>query len=113
MVAFKGWRDAYLFMKEYGNFTCLNCDYGGHSNLDTESEHSDGYYARLFCSNWMSMVRLDYQFICEKWKKGDDTLDGKMECDTWNIPSKVADIIDSSDKKWTFEEIKELVDGAE
>ena len=111
MVKFESWKDAYLFMREYGNFTCLNCKFGGTHNLDTESEHSDSYYAQLFCTEWVAMVRLDFQFVCEKWKHQDsgETLEGNLDCDTWNIPSSVAEEIDKDGKKWTFEEIEVLV----
>ena len=111
MVQFKSWRDAYLYMKEYGNFTCLNCQYG-RANLDTGDGHSDTHYARMFCREWVAMVHLEKQFVCEKWKhrRTGETLNGNLDCDMWNIPEEVAEIIDEDGTKWSFEEIRGLVD---
>ena len=113
MVQFKSWRDAYLFLKEYGNFTCLNCRHSNH-NLDTAIEHTDSEYVHLFCTEWISMVRLDFQFCCSKWehKETGKSLDDYGEdCYIWNIPSSVIDAIeDEKNGQWTIQEIEELID---
>ncbi len=114
VVNFKSWRDCYLFLKNYGNFTCLNCKGSSH-NLDTDIEHTDSEYARFFCSKTVAMVRLDFQFVCSQWEHKDtneslkDLADKGCE-ETWNISDRALEILDQGDRKWSFEEIKELVE---
>lgn len=112
VVNFKSWRDAYLFLKNYGNFTCLNCKSSSH-NLDVEIEHSDSEYAMLFCSKTISMVRLDFQFCCREWEheKTGETLKDLLEkgCDySWDLSDEVIDKIEDGNL-WSFEEIEEVV----
>ena len=108
MVRFKSWRDTYLFLKNYGNFTCLNCKYGKH-NLDLSIEHSDMDYASLFCRKTISMVRLDFQFCCDKWEDnetGEVITDFDGNCDVWKIPNDLLEILDDESKEWSIEEIE-------
>lgn len=112
MVRFKTWRDSYLFLKEYGNFTCLNCKYSTH-NLDTSINHTDMDYASLFCTKTISMVRLDLQFCCDKWEHeqtGDKLKDMDMDCMVWKVPYELLDVFDDKSKEWTIEEINEVCD---
>ena len=110
MVQFKSWRDAYLFLLNYGNFSCLNCKYGGH-NLDLDVEHSDVEYTHHFCSKTISMVRFDFQFVCGQWvsdKDGSMITDYDMDDCAFDLADEVIKEI-SNGEKWSFEEIKELV----
>lgn len=110
MVEFKSWRDAYLFLKNYGNFTCLNCEHSSH-NLDTDSEHTDSEYIHLFCMEWVSMVRLDFQFCCSKWKheeNGKVLEDYGEDCYLWSISEDIIDSLENG-KKWSIEEIEEEI----
>ena len=113
MVEFVSWRDTYLFLLNYGRFSCLNCKYGGH-NLDLTADNSEFAYSHHFCSKWVSMVDFSFQFLCEKWTddKG-NTVDGKENECAFNLSQTVLDVLVNEDKKWTFEEIKELVDNAD
>lgn len=111
MVKFKSWRDSYLFLKEYGSFTCLQCK-GCNHNLDMSVEHSDGEYARFFCTKTISMVRLDFQFVCPEWENenGDTLVEEDMTKCAFNIPMGVIDILeDESNGEWSFEEIQRLI----
>lgn len=110
MVCFKSWRDTYLFMLNYGKFSCLNCKHGGH-NLDLDAENSEFAYSHNFCSEHIAMIDFAFQFVCDKWTdKEDNTIDGREDECIFNLPDSVIDIITSDDRKWTFEEIKELVE---
>lgn len=110
MVKFASWRDSYLFLKEYGSFTCLQCT-GCKHNLDTSVEHEDSEYARFFCIKTISMVRLDFQFTCREWENddGETIKDTDMDKCIFNIPLSVIDILDEPDKEWTIEEIRSIV----
>ena len=110
MVQFDSWKDSYLFLKEFGSFTCLQCT-GCKHNLDTTVEHSDNEYARFFCIKTVSMVRLDFQFTCREWEneKGDTIKDSDMDKCIFNLPMGAIDELDNTDKKWKIEEIRELV----
>lgn len=113
MVRFKSWRDAYLFMKNYGNFTCLNCKSSSH-NLDMDVEHKDSEYAMLFCSKTVSMVRLDFQFCCAEWehKESGESIQDLIDkgCrHTWNLSDEVIDKIEDGNL-WSYEEIVEVVE---
>ena len=109
MVEFKTWKDAYVFLKKYGNFTCLNCEHSSH-NIDTDAKHTDSEYVHLFCKEWVSMVRLDFQFVCSRWKHQDDgsALKDYVDCDMWNLSDEVLDVIDDG-KKWSIKEIEEEI----
>ncbi len=114
MVRFKSWRDAYIFLKKYGNFSCLNCKYSNH-NLDTDKEHSDSEYVHLFCTDALAMVRLDWSFVCSNWVHEDTgaTAEDVKECYSWNLPDEVIDIIENSEKRWSIDEIEELINECE
>lgn len=109
MVKFKEWRDSYLFLKEYGSFTCLQC-VGCNHNLDMNIEHSDNEYARFFCTKTISMVRLDFQFVCPEWenKNGETLTDDYMNKCAFNLPNEVIELLEN-DKEWTIEEIRSIV----
>ena len=108
MVKFKSWRDTYLFILNYGKFSCLNCTHGGH-NLDLNEEHSDFNYSHHFCKEWIAMVDFSFQFVCDRWADKDgNTLDGrKGEC-AFNLPSEVIEAIQDGNE-WSYEAIRDLV----
>lgn len=109
MVKFKTWRDTYLFLLHYGNFSCLNCKYCGH-NLNLNADNSDYEYSHHFCSEWVSMVDFNFQFVCEKWTDNEgNTLKGREEECAFDLPDEVIDKLTSTDKLWSFEEIEELL----
>ena len=112
MVQFKTWRDSYLFLKEFGNFTCLNCKHSNH-NLDTDVEHTDMEYASLFCTEHISMVRLDFQFCCDKWEHqdtGEKLTDFDENCRVIKLSDEAIDFLDDKSKEWSIEEIREVYD---
>ena len=110
MVQFKTWRDTYLFLLNYGKFSCLNCKYGGH-NLDLDADNGDYAYSHHFCTEHIAMIDFKFQFVCEKWTddKG-NTVKGKEDECVFNLPEEVLNTIIDNDKRWTFEEIERLVD---
>ena len=109
MVEFKSWRDTYLFLLNYGKFSCLNCKYGGH-NWDLTADNSEFAYSHHFCVEWVAMIDFAFQFVCEKWIDDEgNTVEGKEDECAFNLPQEVLDVIVKDDKKWTFEEIEELV----
>ena len=116
MVQFKSWRDAYLFLKKYGNFTCLNCRYSKH-NLDTTVEHTDMEYTHHFCIKTVSMVSFEYMFVCSEWEHqdtGEHLMDYGEHCYSWNLSDKVIETIeDDGNGKWSIEEIEELINEEE
>ena len=107
----ESWRDFYIFLKYYCKFSCLNCFYGG-ARLDLSEEHSDNEYARLFCTENISMVRLDFQTICSKWQHHTSRKQLKdfVGEDRFDFSDEVADILDNTDKKWTIKEIRSLIE---
>ena len=112
MVKFKSWRDSYLFLKEYGSFTCLQCKNCNH-NLDTSKEHSDFEYSHFFCTEQIAIVDFSFQFTCMEWENEDgETINesNKDEC-IFNLPVEVIEQLESKNKKWTIEEIRGLVGG--
>ena len=113
MVQFKTWKDSYLFLKEFGLFTCLQCT-GCKHNFDTSKEHKDSYYSRFFCTKQVSMVEFSFQFTCREWENenGDKITDNDMDKCIFNIPLEVIENLDD-DKKYTIEEIRGLVNGYE
>lgn len=110
IVKFHSWRDAYLFLLNHANFSCLNCKYGGH-NLDLSVDHTDSEYVHLFCTEAIAMVRLDYSFVCSKWvhEDNDKTALGTVDCYSWDLPDEVIEIIEKNDKKWSIDELEELI----
>ena len=107
----ESWRDFYIFLKDYCKFSCLNCFYGG-ARLDLSEEHSDNEYARLFCTENISMIRLDFQTICSKWQHHTSRKQLKdfVGEDRFDFSDEVADILDNTDKKWTIKEIRSLIE---
>ena len=106
MVEFKSWRDTYLFLLNYGKFSCLNCKYGGH-NLDLDAENSEFAYSHNFCVEHLGMVDFAFQFVCAKWVgENGETLD-MDEC-AFDLPDEVIDKIRVG--KWSFEEIRDLIE---
>ena len=109
MVQFKTWRDTYLFLLNYGKFSCLNCKYGGH-NLDLDVENSEFAYSHNFCTEHIAMIDFAFQFVCGKWTDKDgNTVEGREDECAFDLPQKVLDVLIDEDKRWTFEEIEELV----
>ena len=109
MVQFKTWRDTYLFLLNYGKFSCLNCKYGGH-NLDLDVENSEFAYSHNFCTEHIAMIDFAFQFVCEKWTDEDgNTVKGRENECVFNLSDSIIETLVDEDKKWTFEEIKELV----
>ena len=112
MVQFASWRDAYLFLRDYANFSCLNCKYSNH-NLDVNEEHTDHEYVTVFCKDAMAMVRMDFQFVCGRWVHQDNgkTVEDIKDCFSWNLPQEVIDIIEneSDGKYWSIEDIEGVI----
>ena len=110
MVQFKTWKDSYLFLKEFGSFTCLQCT-GCKHNLDTTKEHSDYEYSHFFCIKQVAMVDFGFQFTCREWENedGDTIKDSDMDKCIFNIPMSVIEELDVPDKRWTIEEIRSIV----
>ena len=109
-MEFETWRDCYLFLLNYGKFSCLNCKYGGH-NLDLDVENSEFAYSHNFCIEHIAMVDFAFQFVCEKWTDKDgNTVKGREDECAFDLPDEVIDAItDERNGKWTFEEIERLV----
>ena len=110
MVEFKTWKDAYIFLKDYCNASCLNCFYNG-SKVDLSEEHEDIEYVRVFCRENISMVRLDKGLICcAKWehKESRKTIEEMGDAPLWNLSEKVLEMLDNGGKR-TIDEIKEIV----
>ena len=109
MVRFSTWRDAYVFLKDYCNCSCLNCIYCG-SNLDLNGEHKDIEYVSIFCRNTIAMVRLDHLILCVEWTGEDGkTLKDYGDSTMYGLNDVVIDKLNESDKKWTIDEIREVI----
>ena len=112
MTKFKSWRDFYIFLKDYCKFSCLNCYYGG-ARIDLSEYHEDGEYARLFCTENISMVRLDFQTICTKWEheKTRKPLEEFYDKESmFDFSDEIVEILSDDSKKWSIEEIRELLE---
>ena len=112
-MKFISWRDYYIFLRDYVNYSCLNCQYGG-NNLNIDEEHSDIDYATVFCKFNISMVRFDFQTLCIEWEDNEGhTLPVE---DGWNykFSEKVLEVFESDDSKgWTIEDIREVIENHE
>ena len=110
MVGFKTWKDLHLFIKEYANCSCLNCYYSGEKDANEKTG-----YSRVFCLHHIAMVELAFQFCCGEWKDRETgkSLEDYMDQDLWNLSDEIIDKINGEDKRWSFEEIRELVDESE
>ena len=110
MVEFKSWRDAYIFLKDYCNASCLNCFYGG-ARVDLSEEHTDSEYVHLFCTENISMVRLDMMVCCAKWEHQETRKNLKDYGDkpVWNLTDEVIDKIDETGVKLSIDEIREII----
>lgn len=99
-------------MRDFANFSCLNCRYGGAKYHDDSETHTDGEYARLLCTKFVSIVRLDLQFVCAEWvhEETSQTIEDIRDKFSWNLPQDVIDKIESNDTMWSVEDIKELLD---
>lgn len=95
MVSFKSWKDMYLFLKKYHNFSCLQCKYY-HSDLSDEEMYTDSEYARFFCPYHLSMVRLDFQQSCPNWtsKDGVKLTDMDQDLPVFKFNNRVLDTLD-------------------
>lgn len=111
MVKFKSWKDNYIFLRDFATASCLNCYYGGAIYSDDTETHTDTEYANLFCKESLAMIRLDLMMLCGKWVDEDtgDTLEDVAEEDMWKLSDNVIDILDKDDKRWTVEEVRELI----
>ena len=109
MVQFKSWRDAYIFLKDYCTASCLNCFYGG-AKVDLNKEHNDADYVYLFCTESISMNRLDWMACCVKWEHQDSrkTLKDMEDEPLWKLSDNVIDKLNDGGKR-TIEEIKEII----
>lgn len=114
MVQFKTWRDYYIFIKDYCNFSCLNCYYGG-VNVDLSKDHTDSEYAYLFCRESINMVRLDMMSLCGKWRHEDTgkSLEEYGDTPIFNLTDEQINTLNNRIEKWTISEVKELYDDKE
>ena len=115
MVQFKSWKDYYIFLRDYGVFTCLNCHYGG-NKLSDDEEHSNQDYAYVFCIHHIAMVRLDMQTFCINWadsKTGKELKDLGLDTSQWSIPDEIIDLLDEPDKEWSIDEVREAIENEE
>lgn len=111
MVEFKTWRDYYIFLKDFSNFTCLNCYYGG-SDVDLSEDQDDSNYAFLFCKENFSMVRLDMMSLCGNWKHENTgkSLEEYGDSPLFDLTDEQIDILNNREEKWSIDEIRELCD---
>lgn len=111
MVMFKTWKDNYIFLRDYASASCLNCAYGGTQYTDDSETHTDTEYAHLFCRESICMVRLDLMTLCAKWRHQDTGLviEDIEEENMWKLSDKVIDALDEDDKRWSIEEVRELI----
>ena len=114
MVEFKSWRDYYIFLKDYCNFSCLNCYYSG-AGVDLSKEHTDSEYAYLFCMESISMVRLDLMSLCAKWVDEDTgkSLEEYGDAPLFKLSDDVINKLNETNKKWTIDELRALTNGNE
>ena len=108
MVEFKTWRDAYLFLKRYNKYTCLQCKYYN-EELDDNKEYSDAEYVRFFCPNQVSMVRLDFQQSCREWENENGKKLTDIEDTLYTFSDKVADILSEITDRVSIEEVEEII----
>ena len=109
-MQFKSWRDYYIFLRDYVKFSCLNCKYTG-KLLDTDEEHTDGEYARHFCTYNIAIVRFDFQTLCSNWIN-EDTYEELPEIDERNFlfDEKYDAVFEERPyKRWSIEEIREVL----
>ena len=110
MVEFKTWRDYYIFLKDYTNFSCLNCYYSG-TGVDLSRDHPDSTYAYVFCMESISMVRLDMMSLCGNYKNEDTgkSLEEYGDAPLFDLSDEVINQLNETGKKWSIEEVKELL----
>ena len=112
MTNFKSWKDMYLFLDRYYNFTCLQCKHYT-KDLDDNKTYSDSDYARFFCPHQIAMVRLDFQLLCNEWESKDGIKLSEIDRNTaqpYKFTDEMADKIDELNQA-TIEEIEEIIEG--
>ena len=112
MVEFQSWRDFYIFLRDYCNFSCLNCYYGG-SDVDLNKEHTDSEYAHVFCKESISMVRLDLMSLCVNWHDKDTGKSLKEFGDArlFDLTDGQLDALNNRTEKWSIDEVRALING--
>lgn len=112
MVHFKSWRDMYLFLKKYHNFSCLQCKYY-HIDLSDDKTYTDTEYARFFCPNHIAMVRLDFQQSCQDWESYEGVKLKDVEgqnLPVYKIDDEILDILDNLDTYVSIQEIDAIIE---
>lgn len=109
MVQFKSWKDKYLFLQKYYNYTCLQCKHY-HKDLNDEEEYKDSEYARFFCPHMIAMVRLDFQLCCHEWEdKEGNPIPSEEDVKVFNFSDKIADILDAQENPVSIEDIETII----
>ena len=107
MVRFKSWKDMHLFIKEYANCSCLNCHYSGKKDANEKTG-----YSRVFCMHHIAMVELAFQMCCGEWKHRETgkSLEDYKDSDLWKLSDDVLDALNETEKLWTIDEVRNIVD---
>lgn len=108
MVEFKTWKDAYLFLKRYNKYTCLQCKYYN-IELDDDKEYSDVEYVRFFCSNQMSMVRLDFQQCCDRWENENGLKLINFEDTLYTFNEEITNILSQTTEKLSIKDVEKII----
>ena len=108
MVSFKSWRDFYLFLQKYHNFSCLQCKHYNR-DLDTDKQHSDFEYSHFFCPQTVSIIDFAFQVCCPKWTDTTGkSLKDYEESPVYNFSDEIIEKLDLMDKV-SIEEIDEII----
>lgn len=109
MVSFKSWKDFYLFLEKYHNFSCLQCKHYS-KKLDTNEKNSDFKYSHFFCPKTVSIVDFSFQVGCPQWEDHDGkTLKDYGESPVYNFSDELVDKLDTM-KDITIEDIDAMVE---
>ena len=109
-MKFKTWKDFYLFLQRYHNFSCLQCKYYPKEDMDTDEEHSRWEYARFFCPHMISIVNFSFQVSCHEWtdKEGKGLRD-YGDAPVYQFSDAIVDKLDKLDYSVSIEDVERLI----
>lgn len=111
MVSFKTWKDNYLFIEEYCNYSCLNCYHNQTNRINEGSE--DKAYAQILCDITLTFKRLDDEYpVCTDWvsKDGVTSFSQYIDESIWNLDDDAVDKIESLSGRISFDDVKKIVE---
>ena len=109
-MKFESWKDLYLFLLKYHNFSCLQCKYYSKKDFNPHDEHNRWEYARFFCPRLATVIHFSVQETCFEWTDEDGKkLDDYGETPVYRFSEEVIEKLSKIEGKVSIEEIDKIV----